>query len=115
VSARHVLITGATRGIGVALAEHCLAAGDVVVGCGRSAPTISHERYTHFEVDVTDAKAVDGMFRQLKTRLKRLDVLINNAGIGGMNAIALTPVEAARRIVETNFLAALISPASRCG
>lgn len=103
---RHVLITGATRGIGEALAAHCLEAGDLVVGCGRSASAISHERYTHCEVDVTDAKAVDGVFRELKRRVKRLDVLINNAGIGGMNAIALTPVDAARRIVETNFLAA---------
>jgi len=106
VADRHVLITGATRGIGEALAAHCLASGDVVIGCGRSAPAISHERYSHFEVDVTDAKAVDGVFRDLKRRFTRLDVLINNAGIAGMNAIALTPVDAARKIVETNFLAA---------
>src|SRR4051812_14444678 len=98
VSERHVLITGATRGLGAALAAHCLGAGDVVVGCGRSAAALAHDRYTHFEVDVTDAKAVDGVFRELKRRFKRLDVLINNAGIGGMNPIALTPVDTARRI-----------------
>ena len=103
---RHVLITGASRGIGAALAEHCLAAGDSVVGCGRSAPTLCHERYTHRMVDITDDSAVDGFFRELKHQFKTLDVLINNAGIASMNAIALTPVEAARRILETNFLAA---------
>jgi 3-oxoacyl-[acyl-carrier protein] reductase len=103
---RHVLITGTSRGIGEALAEHHLAAGDCVVGCGRSKSALSHERYRHVEIDVTDATAVQGMFRDLKKRFKTLDVLINNAGVASMNAIALTPVETARRVMETNFMAA---------
>ena len=77
-----------------------------MVGCGRTPSSIEHERYTHCTVDVTDAAAVERLFRDLKRRVDRLDVLVNNAGIGGMNAIALTPVDAARRIIETNFLAA---------
>ena len=56
---RHVLITGTSRGIGEALAEHYLAAGDHVVGCGRSPSSLTHERYTHCALDVTDAGAVD--------------------------------------------------------
>ena len=106
MAGRHVLITGTSRGIGEALAEHHLAAGDCVVGCGRSASALSHERYMHVEIDVTDAAAVQGMFRDLKKRFKRLDVLINNAGVASMNALALTPLETARRIVDTNFLGA---------
>jgi 3-oxoacyl-[acyl-carrier protein] reductase len=106
MAGRRVLITGATRGIGEALAAHCLEAGDEVVGCGRTAASISHERYTHCTVDVTDSAAIEALFRDLKRHFDRLDVLVNNAGIGGMNSIALTPVDAARRIVETNFLAA---------
>jgi 3-oxoacyl-[acyl-carrier protein] reductase len=100
------LITGTSRGIGAALAEHYLACGDSVIGCGRSPATLTHERYTHCEVDVTDAKAVDRVFRELKARTRTLDVLINNAGVASMNAIALTPVDVARRVIETNFLAA---------
>ena len=57
-------------------------------------------------LDVTDAAAVEGLFRDLKKRFKTLDVLINNAGVASMNAVALTPVETARRVMETNFLAA---------
>ena len=105
MSGRHVLITGASRGIGAALTGHLLAAGDWVVGCGRTPSAVAHERYHHCTVDVTDAPAVDRLFRDLKVRFKTLDVLINNAGIAGMNAIALTPVDAARRMIETNFLA----------
>ena len=46
------------------------------------------------------------MFRDLKKRTKTLDVLINNAGVASMNAVALTPVDTARRVMETNFIAA---------
>jgi 3-oxoacyl-[acyl-carrier protein] reductase len=102
--ARHVLITGATRGIGEALARYCLAAGDQVIGCGRSASSLAHERYTHFCVDVTDAAAIDGLFEQVRRRFKRLDVLVNNAGVASMNPIALMPAATARRIMETNVL-----------
>lgn len=103
---RRVLVTGATRGLGKALVEHCLAAGDDVAGCGRGAPSLVHARYTHYTCDVTDDAAVAQVFSGLKQRQRTLDVLINNAGIANMNAIALTPVDAVRRMMETNFVAA---------
>lgn len=106
MAARRVLVTGATRGLGQALVEHCLAAGDEVAGCGRGAASVVHERYTHYACDVTDEAAVARIFTDLKRRRQTLDVLINNAGVASMNAIALTPVEAARRMMETNFIAA---------
>ncbi len=106
MAARRVLVTGATRGLGRALAEHCLAAGDEVIGCGRSPSSLRHERYTHHACDVTDAAAVGALFAGLKRGARTLDVLINNAGIANMNAFALTPVEAARRVMDTNFIAA---------
>lgn len=105
MAARHVVITGATRGIGEALTRYCLEAGDHVVGCGRTRSTLSHPRYTHCCIDVTEQTAVEGLFRELRQRFRTLDVLINNAGMASMNAIALTPTESARRIVDTNFLA----------
>jgi 3-oxoacyl-[acyl-carrier protein] reductase len=106
MASRRVLVTGATRGLGKALVEHWLAAGDQVVGCGRGEATIDHERYTHYACDVTDAECVAELFNDMKKRHGQLDVLVNNAGIASMNSIALTPVDAARRMIETNFLAA---------
>jgi 3-oxoacyl-[acyl-carrier protein] reductase len=104
VSDRHVLITGATRGLGRSLAEHYLAQGDTVIGCGRGSSPLSHERYLHTCIDVADDTAVKALFGDLRRRLGRLDALINNAGIASMNLMALTPVDVARRIMETNFL-----------
>jgi 3-oxoacyl-[acyl-carrier protein] reductase len=106
VSGRRVLVTGATRGIGAAMVERFLAAGDRVFGCGRGAQpdTRAHERYTHYVVDVADADGVHRMFADIRVRASGLDALINNAGIARMNLLALTPPEDARRIVETNVL-----------
>jgi 3-oxoacyl-[acyl-carrier protein] reductase len=104
MASRHVLITGATRGIGLALVRHCLDAGDQVMGCGRTESSICHERYTHRCMDVTSPEAVDQLFDEVRNKFGTLDVLINNAGIASMNAVALTPFDTARRIVETNFL-----------
>jgi 3-oxoacyl-[acyl-carrier protein] reductase len=101
---RRILITGASRGIGAHLVQHYLACGDEVVGCARGAAPLTHDRYTHATVDITDEPAVRTLFRDVRQRLGGLDVLINNAGIASMNPVALTPFETARRIVDTNFL-----------
>lgn len=108
---RHILITGASRGLGRYLADHYLAQGDLVIGCARSEgaeSTISHEYYRHYRVDVTDAPAVRALLHEVQRDVGRLDVLINNAGVANMNPLALTPVEVARRIMETNFLGTFI-------
>ena len=101
---RRVVITGATRGLGLMLAQHFLTQGDEVIGCGRTATTLSHPNYTHRCVDVTSDEEVEAFFAELSGRCGRIDALINNAGIASMNALALTPVETARRIVDTNLL-----------
>lgn len=101
---RRVVITGATRGLGLALAQHFLEAGDEVTGCGRTTSVLTHPRYTHCCVDVTSSEEVDQFFAGLHARLGRIDVLINNAGVAAMNALVLMPLETARRIVDTNLL-----------
>ena len=103
---RRILITGTTRGLGRYLAEHYLELGDLVVGCGRSASTISHDRYTHQQVDITRDESVSAIFTALRAEPGGLDVLINNAGTATMNAFALTPLSTIRRVMDTNFFAA---------
>ena len=61
---RNILITGASRGLGKALAEHYLKLGDNVIGCARSEQSIDHKNYTHFQVDIaTPAVDIDHTFR----------------------------------------------------
>jgi 3-oxoacyl-[acyl-carrier protein] reductase len=102
--ARHILITGASRGIGAHLVNHYLAKRDIVIGCARGSAPTTHERYLHAQVDVSDESAVGGLLSDVRRRFGRLDVLINNAGVAAMNPVALTAVESAREIVATNLL-----------
>jgi 3-oxoacyl-[acyl-carrier protein] reductase len=102
--ARHVLITGVSRGIGAHLAGHYLAQRDIVIGCARGSAPVIHDRYVHAQLDVSDESAVRGLLSDVRRRFGRLDVLINNAGVAAMNPVALTPAESARQIVATNLL-----------
>ena len=97
-----ILITGTRKGIGRFLAEHYLTEGWQVFGCSRGPSSISHDKYAHFELDVADEQKVVSMMRTLAKSTKRLDVLINNAGIASMNHALLTPKSTMTKIFETN-------------
>jgi len=99
-----MLITGTRKGIGRYLAERYAAQGYTVYGCSRGEIPEAIPNYTHFRVDVTDENDVRSMVREVRARSKRLDILINNAGIASMNAMLLTPLETARRVFETNLI-----------
>ena len=98
--ARCVLVSGSSRGIGRALVEHLLSAGDRVIGCARSESTLIHERYTHIAADVTDGDAVQGLLDRIASEFGSLDALINNAGAARMLPVALTPLHTAREILD---------------
>ncbi|GAB4111004.1 MAG: SDR family oxidoreductase [Acidobacteriota bacterium] len=100
------LITGTSRGIGLGLAEHCLAQGHVVLGCSRHGVDLQHEHYRHFSLDVTDERAVTGMFSEVRREFGRLDHLIHNAGSAAMNHALTVPMTTVRRLMEVNYLAA---------
>lgn len=101
-SLRHILITGSSRGLGKKLAEHFLHNGDVVIGCARSEGEIDHPNYHHYQVNIVSSDEVTDFFFTLRKEFKRLDAVINNAGIASMNAFALTPVESFQKIFDIN-------------
>jgi len=100
--ARVIAITGTRKGIGRYLSEVFLERGWHVVGCSRGASDLTHERYSHFELDVCDERAVASMLRQVSKAHGRLDGLLNNAGIASMNHAMLTPGSTMTRVFETN-------------
>ena len=99
-----ILITGTSRGLGLALATHLAARGHMVIGCARSANEVPLKNYDHLVADVTDAAEVDRLFHDVRARWGGLDAVINNAGWGRMLPIALTPVDTVRKIMDANFL-----------
>jgi 3-oxoacyl-[acyl-carrier protein] reductase len=98
-----VLITGARKGIGRALAEHYAGSGCHVIGCSRLAFEGKLPKYRHYCLDVADEPAVKTMFYEIRKQEGRLDVLINNAGVASMNHSLLTPIGVVNEIMETNF------------
>lgn len=103
-----ILITGTSKGIGKQLAEYYLAKDFLVAGCSRSKTTIEHTAYLHFQLDITDEKAITGMVRSIVNQFGNINVLINNAGIAAMNHLMLTPSDLVQRIISTNFTAPFI-------
>jgi 3-oxoacyl-[acyl-carrier protein] reductase len=108
MQSRKIMITGASRGIGKALAEHFLAMGDTVIGVSRSESDIVSDNYHHYLADVASEADAKHVFTNVKKQLGALDVLINNAGIARMNAFALTPISNVQEIMNTNFLGTFI-------
>ncbi len=101
-AARVMLITGTRKGIGKYLAETYAARGFQVIGCSRVAPDWTLERYEHYAVDVCDEPAVKEMFRAIRQKHGRVDVLVNNAGIASMNHVVLTPLKTVQDVFATN-------------
>ncbi|MBL7885059.1 MAG: SDR family NAD(P)-dependent oxidoreductase [Bacteroidia bacterium] len=89
-------ITGTSRGIGKAFAEHLLSIpGNNVIGISRQ-KTIEHANYRHFYLDLTDITAVSKFKFELHANAKKI-YLINNAGalgfikpMGKLNADTIT-------------------------
>ena len=86
---RVALVTGASRGIGRAVAEHLAACGATVVAAARG--TNAQETVDAIQaaggraeiagLDVTDAAAIERVTADLVARYGRIDILVNNAGI----------------------------------
>lgn len=98
------IITGTSKGIGNYLANEYLKNGHIVVGCSRSEFTIEHENYRHFCLEVDDEKSVVKMIREVKKEFKRIDVLLNNAGMASMNHFLTTSLSSVQKLLNTNFI-----------
>lgn len=99
------LVTGAGRGLGLALAEKLTEAGYIVAGCGRSARDVPFEYHA---VDVGDERGVREMINAIDRVHRRLDLVVNNAGVG-LSALALmTSTEATLELVRTNLVGTML-------
>lgn len=97
-----MIITGTRKGIGRYLAEYYLEKGYFVAGCSRDDTDLKAIGYTHFCLDVADEKAVIKMLNSIVKERKKIDALINNAGIASMNHTFLTPLSTVEKIFRTN-------------
>jgi len=105
-------ITGASRGLGHALAVAVLERGDRVVAAARTAKLDAFERRHHdrilaLSVDVTDKAAVEHAVSAAVAHFGRLDIVVNNAGNISMGMVEEFTEEQARAQFEVNLFGAL--------
>lgn len=108
------LITGISSGLGRALAHEVMASGQFVIGTFRK-----HDQVEEFNLsnegkglgillDINNVASMKTCVSEIKSRFGRIDVLVNNAGVGFTGAIEETSIEEVRAIFETNFFATFI-------
>lgn len=107
-----ILITGASQGIGRALAELAAKKGMKVLATARSIQLLDDlsselKKQGHtlevVQADVATAEGRAAMVEAAKQKLGGLDILVNNAGIGATGHFADSEPEVLRQIIETNF------------
>lgn len=110
----HVVVTGASRGIGRALVDVLLARDARVSLVARDASaldaivdTVGDERAAAFPCDLADADGVDGLLTRIEALRGPIDVLVNNAGVDHTGPFgAMTAAEVAT-VVHVNLLATI--------
>jgi NAD(P)-dependent dehydrogenase (short-subunit alcohol dehydrogenase family) len=98
------MVTGGTRGVGVAIVSHFAAAGAHVVTCGRHRVSVEGAHFV--QADVRKAAEAEKVVAKAVEHFGRLDVLVNNAG-GAPPAMA---AEASPRFVEAVVGLNLLAP-----
>ncbi|MCK3654777.1 3-oxoacyl-[acyl-carrier-protein] reductase [Pasteurellaceae bacterium Macca] len=104
-----VLVTGATRGIGRAIAEEFVAKGAFVIGTATSekgAESISAylgEKGKGLVLNVADEQSIDQVLTQIKAEFGDIDVLVNNAGITRDNLLMRMKDDEWFDILQTNL------------
>ncbi|WP_332877115.1 oxidoreductase [Massilia sp. S19_KUP03_FR1] len=100
------LITGCSSGFGLELATQALARGHQVAVTARNVDQIralaGHSRAMILPLDVTDAAQVDAAVSATMNRFGKIDVLVNNAGIGYFAAVEESEPAAIARLFDIN-------------
>ena len=99
------LVTGASSGIGLAVAERLAQAGYRVYGTSRRQAEEGRFHFSMLALDVTRDASVDGAVSELIAREGRIDLLVNNAGFGLEPAAAEeSSMAQAQALFDTNFM-----------
>ncbi len=113
------LITGSTRGIGWATAEAFAEQGATVIVNGRASREAVDARAAELRerfgaaatgicADVSEAAAVKGCYQEIFRQYKRLDVLVNNAGIMQDALLGMIPEPLIRKSLDVNLLGSML-------
>lgn len=100
-----MLITGTSRGMGLGIAQHFLEKGYIIEGCSRSKAAFEAPDYRHTQLDVSNEPQVTSWVRKIERKYRRIDVVVNNAGISPAAIPALmTSGDVLEDVFRTNVI-----------
>ncbi|HIL03526.1 MAG TPA: SDR family oxidoreductase, partial [Candidatus Thioglobus autotrophicus] len=95
------VVTGATRGIGFAIAQRLIKDGVEVIATGTKRDAKYPDGAIYYSVDFLNDESINGFISFLKEQ--KIDILINNAGINKIGEFALIDVEDFDQILRVNL------------
>lgn len=98
-----VFITGASSGIGKAIGEFLHHKNHIVYGTSRNPSVVKNSIFPLVQLDVRDSKSIQIAISEVMSKTGRIDVLINNAGVGITGPLEEIPLEEIKNNFETNL------------
>jgi short-subunit dehydrogenase len=102
-----ILVTGASSGIGKSIATFLQEKGYTVFGTSRNPKSLENFSFELIALDVLKVDTIDKAVDYIIKKEGRLDVLINNAGMGITGPIEDTPTDEMRAVFNTNLFGAI--------
>ncbi len=104
IQGRTAIVTGASRGIGLAITKALIEEGVKVAGWSRTLPeSFTHNQFHHIKTDLTIEDSVQSAFDETLSKLgNSISILINNAGMGYRGPMDEMPSEQWRRLFDLN-------------
>ena len=110
-SGKTAVVTGAAGGIGAAIAKRLLSEGARVIAIDKQPVAVDQLFGAHFKnvasfvADLSDPQAILNLAKQISMQERKVDFLINNAGIGGKTTLEETTDEQWNLFLQTNLTA----------
>ncbi len=98
-----VLITGGSSGIGKSIGTFLHQKGCIVYGTSRNPEKLSNSVFPLIALDVRNPESIQSAIKQIILEVGRLDIVINNAGVGITGPLEEIPMEEIKNNFETNF------------
>tara|TARA_X000000950_G_C13862224_1_gene639191 strand:+ start:1016 stop:1693 length:678 start_codon:yes stop_codon:yes gene_type:complete len=95
-----IIVTGASRGLGRAVAERLISLGREVLSLSRTSEGAPGDSVT---CDVSDYEAVKAVAQSLRKEKREIEGLVNAAGIASMNLAVTTPPSMTQKLIQTNL------------